>query len=588
MLVAAGQLDAPAGCASHTSSAVHQRPGSSSSTTSRRTSQSSYGSSGTTSRTRGTTTGSPRRRRWWRSKRAASAATSSGWATALPLTSGSGSRQGAEHARGRPPSPGRGWWAAPDASRRSASRWRATPSTRAAWMSATVVGSSAAGRQIGGIAAASAASGAVEDRVGDGHPAGDGQVALGAHARRDQPGRRRWRPASRATAASQATESASVPDGGSDCSQAAARSAGRRTVAGRTVRRRAGAPRWWTRWPWRSGSAGHTGFRNAALESGRQGGVLAVPAPQVQRPADPRCDDRRRRAGPRGGEPLVDRAPWRRPARTDTRHPRRPYREGVTLEATPELDTERLKFPVPEYTRRMALDPKKWTLKTQEAMAAAIDQAKANANPELTPDHLLAALTRQDDTVVGPVLGQARPGPADGPQQGRRGRRQAAQGLRRRRAAPQPRAQRTSSSRPAVPEGPARRLPVRRAPAAGHARAPRRRHRGAAAGAAGGPRLAPRHVAEPRGAVPGARALRPGPHGPRPRGQDRPGHRTRRRDPPGHPGALAADEEQPRADRRARRRQDRHRRGPRPAHRRRRRARGPEEQAPRSPSTSAR
>ncbi len=52
----------------------------------------------------------------------------------------------------------------------------------------------------------------------------------------------------------------------------------------------------------------------------------------------------------------------------------------------------------------MALDPKKWTLKTQEAMAAAIDQAKANSNPELTPDHLLAALTRQDETVVPAVL----------------------------------------------------------------------------------------------------------------------------------------------------------------------------------------
>ncbi len=52
----------------------------------------------------------------------------------------------------------------------------------------------------------------------------------------------------------------------------------------------------------------------------------------------------------------------------------------------------------------MALDPKKWTLKTQEAMAAAIDQAKANSNPELTPDHLLAALTRQDDTIVPAVL----------------------------------------------------------------------------------------------------------------------------------------------------------------------------------------
>ena len=41
----------------------------------------------------------------------------------------------------------------------------------------------------------------------------------------------------------------------------------------------------------------------------------------------------------------------------------------------------------------MALDPKKWTVKTQEAFAAAIDLAKARSNPELTPDHLLAAIT---------------------------------------------------------------------------------------------------------------------------------------------------------------------------------------------------
>ncbi|MDO8391326.1 MAG: AAA family ATPase [Actinomycetota bacterium] len=52
----------------------------------------------------------------------------------------------------------------------------------------------------------------------------------------------------------------------------------------------------------------------------------------------------------------------------------------------------------------MAFDPKKWTLKTNEAFAAAIDQAKALSNPELTPDHLLAALTRQDDTIVPAVL----------------------------------------------------------------------------------------------------------------------------------------------------------------------------------------
>src|SRR6478736_4614909 len=52
----------------------------------------------------------------------------------------------------------------------------------------------------------------------------------------------------------------------------------------------------------------------------------------------------------------------------------------------------------------MALDPKKWTTKTQQAVAAALETARANANPELTPDHLLAALLRQDDSIVLPVL----------------------------------------------------------------------------------------------------------------------------------------------------------------------------------------
>ncbi|MDJ0768188.1 MAG: AAA family ATPase [Ilumatobacter sp.] len=52
----------------------------------------------------------------------------------------------------------------------------------------------------------------------------------------------------------------------------------------------------------------------------------------------------------------------------------------------------------------MAFDPKQWTIKTQEAFAAAIDQAKARANPELTPDHLLMAITGQDGTIVAPVL----------------------------------------------------------------------------------------------------------------------------------------------------------------------------------------
>jgi len=52
----------------------------------------------------------------------------------------------------------------------------------------------------------------------------------------------------------------------------------------------------------------------------------------------------------------------------------------------------------------MAIDPKKWTIKTQEAVGAAIDQARAFNNPELTVDHVLAALCRQEDTLTPAVL----------------------------------------------------------------------------------------------------------------------------------------------------------------------------------------
>ena len=57
-----------------------------------------------------------------------------------------------------------------------------------------------------------------------------------------------------------------------------------------------------------------------------------------------------------------------------------------------------------------------------------------------------------------------------------------------------------------------------------------------------------------------------------------PGHRARRRDPPRHPDPVAQDEEQPRARRRPRRRQDRDRRGARPADRAPGRPRGAEGQ----------
>ena len=52
----------------------------------------------------------------------------------------------------------------------------------------------------------------------------------------------------------------------------------------------------------------------------------------------------------------------------------------------------------------MAINPQQWTLKTQEAVSAAVDQAKSLSNPELTPDHVLAAVLRQEDTIVPAVL----------------------------------------------------------------------------------------------------------------------------------------------------------------------------------------
>lgn len=52
----------------------------------------------------------------------------------------------------------------------------------------------------------------------------------------------------------------------------------------------------------------------------------------------------------------------------------------------------------------MALDPKKWTTKTNDAIAAAMQSALSNSNPELTPDHVMAALTRQGDTIVPALL----------------------------------------------------------------------------------------------------------------------------------------------------------------------------------------
>jgi ATP-dependent Clp protease ATP-binding subunit ClpB len=52
----------------------------------------------------------------------------------------------------------------------------------------------------------------------------------------------------------------------------------------------------------------------------------------------------------------------------------------------------------------LAFDPNRWTQRTTDAVQAAVAAARSASNPELTPDHLLAAMLGQDDTVTLPVL----------------------------------------------------------------------------------------------------------------------------------------------------------------------------------------
>ena len=52
----------------------------------------------------------------------------------------------------------------------------------------------------------------------------------------------------------------------------------------------------------------------------------------------------------------------------------------------------------------MTIDPRRWTLKTTEAVSAATEAARAASHPEVTPDHLLVALLNQPDGLVVPML----------------------------------------------------------------------------------------------------------------------------------------------------------------------------------------
>jgi ATP-dependent Clp protease ATP-binding subunit ClpB len=60
----------------------------------------------------------------------------------------------------------------------------------------------------------------------------------------------------------------------------------------------------------------------------------------------------------------------------------------------------------------VAIDPNRWTVKTQEAWAAAADMARTADHAEITPDHLLAALLAQPEGLAVPLLGRAGVEPA--------------------------------------------------------------------------------------------------------------------------------------------------------------------------------
>ena len=221
----------------------------------------------------------------------------------------------------------------------------------------------------------------------------------------------------------------------------------------------------------------------------------------------------------------------------------------------------------------------RFTVKAQEAIAAAQRLAGARRNAQVAPHHVLLALLEQDGGIVVPVLRRAN---AD-PESVRRRANEALDALP------------TLSGDAEAPTSlgsdlvdvlaprrrgrplDGRRVRLHRAPAARPGRRPqgrrRRLARAARRGGRAGARPPPRDRPEPRGPLPGARALRPRPHRGRRERQARSGDRARRGDPARDPGALPPHEEQPRPDRRARRRQDRDRRGPGAAHRRRRRAR---------------
>ena len=233
----------------------------------------------------------------------------------------------------------------------------------------------------------------------------------------------------------------------------------------------------------------------------------------------------------------------------------------------------------------------KLTTKFQQALADAQSLALGNDNGFIEPQHLLAALLAQEDGGTASLLARAGVAvprlqsaleavdraPAEG-----RGHRRRDRHLARPQQPAQPHRQGSHKRGDqfiaselfllAADRGQGRDRP----PPEGSRASTRKALEDAIEAVRGGANV---DIAGSRRPARGAEEVHDRPDRARARRQARSGDRPRRRDPPHDPDPAAAHQEQPGADRRARRRQDGDRRGPRAAHRQRRGARDAEEQA---------
>ena len=221
------------------------------------------------------------------------------------------------------------------------------------------------------------------------------------------------------------------------------------------------------------------------------------------------------------------------------------------------------------------------TTKFQQALADAQSLAVGADNQFIEPVHVLAALLDQEDGGTASLALPGRGQRAEAPREPAQGDRPPAEGRGPRRRSPDrarplepPQPHRQGSAEARRPVHRLGALPACRGGRQGRGRPPAegsgREQEGDRPGDQGGPRRRVRRQPRSRGAARGAQEVHARSHRARPPGQARSGHRPGRRDPARHPDPAAPHEEQPGADRRARRRQDRHRRGPRAADRRRR------------------